>query len=303
MITSLLSLYITSVISPNLGNNFQYNIPDTTPIVRATSFDFSSLGETDSIPIKNPEFIAPIINAKSTIAIDLKTGTILYEKNAHQRVSIASITKLMTILIILEENDLSEEATVSQNAATTTGSTMFLRAGEKITLENLLYGALINSANDAAVALAEHNAGSTKDFVEKMNKKALSLGLVNTKFSNPIGLDESNNYSSAYDVAKLAKYVYQKQLIRTIAAIKETKVSSVDGAYTHELKSTNELLDNELYKFKGLKTGQTDAAGLCLSSIAENDEGNEIITVVLNSPARFTETKILVDWVFRAYNW
>ncbi len=293
MLTSLLTLLIASSLEgPITSGN----------IIDQTTSGFSSIIEAQNVPIKDSYYISPVIEASATVAIDMNTDTILFEKNAHQRRSIASITKLMTLLIVLEENNLDEEITISENAAQTEGSSMYLHAGEKIVLENLIYGAIIQSANDAAVALAENNAGSIEAFVEKMNQKALSLGLVNTHFANPIGLDDPGNYSSAYDVAKLSKYVYQHQFIRHAAKLKELEVRSISGDYTHHLISTNDLLDSYL-NVKGLKTGSTDSAGLCLSSVAENDNGNEIITVVLNSPARFKETKILIDWVFRAYNW
>lgn len=302
MITSLLSLYIASTIGTNLGTNLETPIAPTESIVKTASFNITNISRTPNLPLKNPYFISPIINATSSIAIDVNTGAILHEENAHARRQIASITKLMTSLIILEENNLEEVATVSGNADATSGSTMSLKTGEQISLRSLLYGAIINSANDAAVTLAEHNAGSTDAFVEKMNKKAVELGLINTHFSNPIGLDHSQNYSSAYDVSKLAKVAYDDPFIRMTAQIKELNVYSTDSGYTHSLKSTNDLLDSYL-KVKGLKTGKTDLAGLCLVSVAENNTGNEIITVVLNSPARFKETKILIDWIFRAYTW
>ncbi|MFH1218464.1 MAG: D-alanyl-D-alanine carboxypeptidase family protein [Candidatus Peregrinibacteria bacterium] len=266
------------------------------------NFGLASVIDSYASPVKSSQFISPIIEAKSAIAIDVESGAVLFEKNAHERRAIASITKLMTMTIILEENELTETATVSANAAAIEGSTMYLRPGENITVENLLYGAIINSANDAAVALAEHNAGTVSEFVEKMNKKALSLGLVNTHFSNPIGLDHPDNYSSAYDIAKLSRYIYQYEFIRQAAQLKDFEVSSIDEKYKHKLNSTNDLLDSYLH-IKGLKTGRTDTAGLCMVAVAEKNENNEIITVVLNSPARFTETKILVDWVFRAYSW
>lgn len=302
MITSLLSLFITATISTNLGSSLVVPSP-TNSIIQTASYDISNISDAESIPIKNPYFIAPIINAKASIGIDLATGTVLYEENSHDRLLIASITKLMTALIVLEENNIEDIATISSNAANIGGSVMRLQAGEKISLKNLLYGALIHSANDAAVALAEYNAGTVETFVKKMNAKASQLDLINTHFSNPIGLDDPQNYSSAYDVAKLARNIYQKQFVKSAALIKEIKVTSEDGAFTHKLESTNELLGNEFYKIKGLKTGKTDLAGLCLVVVAENNTGNEILTVVLNSPARFTETKILVDWLFRAYNW
>lgn len=302
MLVNLLSLYIASTLNPEFSSELVFDDTSANSIVKLASTSVTEIIDAGSFPFKKPEFISPIIEASSSIAIDLDTGKILYEKNAHERRAIASITKLMTLLIILEENDLSEVVTVSNNAAGVEGSTMFLRSGEQILLENLVYGAIIHSANDSAYAMAEHNAGSIKAFVEKMNTKALELGLVNTHFANPAGLDNPQNYSSAYDVAKLGKYVYEDEFIKKAASIKELKVNSISGNYTHQLTSTNDLLDSYL-NIKGLKTGKTDIAGLCLISVAENNSQDEIITVVLGSPARFTETKILVDWVFRAYSW
>lgn len=301
MLTSLLSLYI----AVSLGIEFEPTASSANPdssLVQTASASISDFLESGQKPIKDSVHISPIIQASGGIATDLETGEILYSKNPHTRLKMASITKLMTILIILEENSLEEIAMVSNNAAQTEGSTMFLRSGEQITIENLLYGALINSANDAAVVLAEHNAGTVDKFVEKMNRKGKDLGLLNTHFSNPIGLDQSNNYSSAYDIAHLTNYLYHNKFIKKAAKIKNLEVSSTSGSYTHKLESTNQLLDSYL-KINGLKTGKTDAAGLCLVAIAENDKGHEIITVVLDSPARFEESKILIDWVFRAYQW
>lgn len=293
MLTSILSLYLASALDSN---------PNEIMLKTATS-SFSTILEEPTIPIKNPQFISPVIEAKGSLAMDLETEEVLFEKNMHDRMPIASITKLMTILIILEENDPTQTVIVSRNAASIEGSQMYLREGEQISVENLLYGALIHSANDAAVALAEHNAGSIDKFIEKMNKRTLELGLINTHFSNSIGLDQRENYSSPYDLAKLGAYIYHNKFVKEAAKIQKLDVLSLDKKYTHKLENTNELLNNEHYKFKGLKTGSTDAAGLCLVGIAENNEGHEVITVVLNSPDRFTESKILVDWVFRAYNW
>lgn len=301
MLTTFLNLYIVSMLKMPIATDFE-NLPEETQTVKMAGINISNILEMQNLPIKNPTHISPLIDAESSIVTDLKTGTTLYEKNSHKKLQIASITKLMTALIILEETDLNEIALVSANAANTGGSAMMLQTNEKIAVENLLYGAIIHSANDAAVALAEHNAETTEKFVEKMNQKAKEIGLSNTHFSNPIGLDDPMNYSSAYDLAKLAKYVYEYDFIKHAAILKELEVKSVSGKYVHKLESTNELLGSYL-KVKGLKTGKTDAAGLCLISVAENDTGNDIITVVLNSPARFTETKILIDWTFRAYNW
>ncbi len=269
--------------------------------VASIGFSNTTIEKTKT-PIKNNQYISPIINAKGVISMDLSTGETLYGKNIHARLPMASITKLMTILIILEENDENDVVTISSNAASTSGSTMHLRRGEKITIKNLLYGSLIGSANDAAVALAEHNAGSVEEFVKKMNKRGSELGLINTNFQNPIGFDHPNNYSSAHDIAKLGKFLYNNRFIQESSSIKNIVVHSTNGKYAHKLENTNELLDSYL-TIKGLKTGRTQSAGLCLTNIVENENGEKIITVVLNSPARFTESKILADWTFRAYTW
>lgn len=315
------------------------------------------------IPQKDPAEIAPVIKAKAAIAVDLKNGLILYEKNIHQSLPIASLTKLMTAVIILEENDVKEVTEISKKTSQTEGSKIWLAQGEKITVENLLYGALIPSANDAAMALAEFNAGTTEQFVAKMNQKALDLGLIATTYVNPTGLNDppapavppkstaatgnsttnensdpptqiasvrilkpsadmennpsdaasrlllpespeksTQNYSTAYDLTLIARYAYGKSFIRRAAVKKEMEISSTDGKLTHKLKNTNELLDSYM-NVLGLKTGTTDEAGECLVAIIENEQGHDILTVVLNSPARYSETKILADWVFRAYNW
>ncbi|MDP2643212.1 MAG: D-alanyl-D-alanine carboxypeptidase family protein [Candidatus Peregrinibacteria bacterium] len=299
IISSILSLYVASIINPDFEA-----VPSYTDIGFANIFDID-LGDilsTKSVPVKKNTYISPIISPKSAIAVDNDTGAILYEKNPDEKLPIASITKLMTILIILDENELSDTVTVSSNASSTGGSTMFLRIGEEIAVENLIYGALIGSSNDAATALAEHNAGSTSAFVEKMNKKAKAIHLTNTHFSTPNGLGETNNYSSARDLSILAQQVYKNKFIKHAAELKEIEVLSTDASITHKIKTTNDLLGGYL-NIKGLKTGTTDAAGQCLVTVAENDKGREITTVLLHSPDRFTEAKVLIDWVFRAFNW
>lgn len=319
MLSSLLSIYIASNLDGEAPGGQNYALPPAYETSLATpQIKLSSFFEKSKPPIKNPQQISPLIDAHGAIVMDRESGEVLFEKNPHDRMAIASITKLMTTLIILEENETSEIVTISQNANSTEGSTMFLQTGEQMTIENLLKGAIIHSANDAAVALAEHNVkdlnkdainpdapyspGTVQDFVNKMNKRAQELGLENTHFSNPMGFDDPNNYSSPYDLAKLASYIYSNKLIQNIAVIKNTEVTSTDGNLHHKLETTNELLDSYL-KVKGLKTGSTDGAGLCMVAIAENDKGNEIITVVLDSPARFKESTVLIDWTFRSYNW
>lgn len=255
-----------------------------------------------SIPLKKDFAIKPVIEAESAIIVDFESGALLFSKNASQKLPIASITKLMTAIIALEEGDLDEIVTVSTQAALTGGSKIWLYAGEQITLRSLLYAVLIHSGNDAAVAVAEHISGDVETFVGKMNQKAKNLELISTNFENPIGFDHIDNYSTVYDLALLARYAYQKPFIRDAVKRKSMTVSSRDGKISHDLETTNKLLSSFL-NVLGLKTGHTHAAGLCFVSIIENGNGNKIITVVLNSPERFTETKRMASWAFNSHIW
>jgi D-alanyl-D-alanine carboxypeptidase len=254
-------------------------------------------------PLKrNEEFVAPIIEAKSALVIDLETNQELFNQNPTEKLPIASITKLMTALIILEEHPMEEIVTITKESTEITGSKIWLFQDEKISIRDLLYAILIHSANDAAHALAIHNGGSVDKFVEKMNQKAQSIGLQNTNFSNPIGFDDPENFSNAYDLSLLGRHSFRQEFIRQAATINEMTIISIDGKFPHELKSTNLLLQNSNYSIKGLKTGSTDEAGQCLITVAELSNGRKILTVILNSQDRFLETKKLIDWAQRAYN-
>lgn len=327
MLSAFLSLYAYGVL---LTDSLPTNAPHIMP------WNENVLLEATKIPEKNQKNIAPIINAKSAIVVDMNNGIILYENNIHEPLPIASLTKLMTTVIVIEEIDPKETAIISKNAAHTEGSTIWLAEGEKITVENLLYAALINSANDSAVALAEHSSGTTEKFVEKMNNRSKELGMLSTNFVNPTGLDEdfhfelqstlttenqtiensilplekpinktsskSRNISTAYDLTLLSRYAFGKSFIRRAVTKKELQIASVNETLTHKLNNTNELLNSYLHVL-GLKTGTTDAAGECLIAVIANENGNDIMTIVLNSPSRYKETKILADWALRTYTW
>lgn len=285
MFKSLISLLLASTLS--LGG---------ISVDRFASFNESSLLSVASIPIKRAELVAPSpISATASIAIDLESQTILFKKNSDLKLPIASLTKLMTAYITLDEEDPDAIVTVSQNAAAITGSRMGLKSGEKISVKNLLYGLLIPSGNDAAVALAEYNAGTEKDFVKKMNAKAKLLGLDQTQYTNSTGLDNGESYSTPHDLALLASYLIRDNTIRQIVNLKEVEIAG------HKLENTNTLLGQ--MGIKGIKTGRTDAAGECLVTLAENSSGEEVLIVVLGSHNRFYDTKILLDWIYRAYIW
>ena len=267
----------------------------------SAGFNDKLLLSVSSIPMQQEEFVAPAeMSASSILAVDLDTQAILYEKNSTVRVHIASLTKLMTAAIVLEENDPSSVVTVSSNAASATGSSMGIYAGEQITIKNLLYGLLIESGNDAALALAEYNAGSEKAFIEKMNTMAEKLGLDDTHYKNSDGLDNSGAYSSARDLAALATHLLKDESVREIVKQSKITVTSETGD-EHELLNTNILLGQ--LGIKGFKTGTTPSAGECLIALAESPDGHEILSVILGSKSRFVDTKILVDWIYRAYVW
>lgn len=236
----------------------------------------------------------PYINAKSGLIIDINSNTVLYEQNINEKLPIASLTKLMTAQVILEENpNLQEVVTVHPDATQIGGSSAYLYSNEQITIESLLNALLIKSGNDAAIALAIHNAGSVDAFVNKMNQKAISMGLNDTHFQNPMGFDHSQNYSTSHDLAKLALSLYKKPIVKEIVRKQSETIYSIDGKYTHNLISTNDLLDNYL-GIIGLKTGQTSNALGCFIGITNSN--NPHLSIVLGSNNRFLDTKILLDW-------
>ncbi len=291
MFESLLSLLIAGSLNstPSFSN------------VTLQGFDESSLLSVAPLPHKVEEDL-PLgsMSATAVIAIDIESQTVLFQKNSDLQLPIASITKLMTAYIILEEHHPDELVTVSANAAATPGSRMGLRNGEIITIQDLLYGLLMPSGNDAAIALAEHNAGSEAAFVVKMNDYAKKMGLISTHYSNATGLDDVGAYSSARDQGLLSAYLVRQPSVREIVGHKELLVVSVSGI-EHPLKSTNILLGE--YGVKGLKTGKTPEAKENLATLAESPDGHEIVTIVLGSENRFGDTKVFLDWLYRAFMW
>lgn len=295
MLTSLITLYLSAQVNSTgvADIPFEYETVNNTAGIEILSLS--------PVPIKAQE--VPIgLTAASAIVMDVNSNKVLYEKNINEQLPIASITKIMTAVVTIEEiEDLRELTFVSNKAATTPGSKIWLREGERINYSDLLHALLIASGNDAAVAIAENVAGSEELFVQKMNAKAKSLGMHNTNFTNPHGLDHPENYSTASDIAILAGYALKKKFIRDTIDIKEMSITSASG-FGHALSNTNKLLgvDPEI---KGLKTGSTVAAGECLVSLAVNPYGNEIVTVILNSQARFNETQYLKDKIWETYVW
>ena len=222
----------------------------------------------------------PTINARSAIVMDLDTGTILYEKNAYRKRPMASTTKIMTGIVAIENCSLDEDVTISEKAGHMGGSVMGIKTGTIVKMKDLLYGMLICSGNDAAVAIAEHVGGSVEGFAELMNKKALELGAFSTSFSNPHGLDADNHYTTAYDLAKITRYALKMDTFNDIVKTSEFNFNGRTFRNTNEMLLGYEGAD-------GVKTGYTGRAGRCLVTSATKNN-MRIISVVL-----FCDTKNL----------
>ncbi|PJC36693.1 hypothetical protein CO046_04735 [Candidatus Peregrinibacteria bacterium CG_4_9_14_0_2_um_filter_53_11] len=261
-----------------------------------------TLGENRAVPEKITRSLGPVVEAAAVFSVELESGTPLLSTRIFDRRAIASITKLVTAMVILDNHKLDEVLTVSNNAAGQEGSRMWLKTGEEIRVEEAMRGLLISSGNDAAVALAEYDAGSEEAFVKKMNDKAQALGLKNTHFSNSKGFDSQYNYSTAFDVMVFSRAAFQYPFIRESAHTQSLEVQSADGSITHKLETTDELLGDSDFAFRGLKTGTTPLAGESFVSVVELYPGHTILTVVLGSRARFKETKIILDWIRRNYS-
>lgn len=243
--------------------------------------------------------------SKSSILMCADTGDIIYENNAYEHLSPASVTKVMSMLLILEALEsgkisLSDEVVTSKNAVAMGGSQIWLEEGEKMTVDELLKAVAVASANDACTALAEYIAGSTTSFVSMMNERAKELGLENTNFENCTGLDDTatNHYSCAYDIAVISREVMQHELIKNYTTIWLDYLRNGET----ELNNTNKLV-NTYNGITGLKTGTTSKAGFCVCATAERD-GMSLISVVLGadtSEDRFTSASNMLDYGFANY--
>jgi len=255
------------------------------------------------LPTQMATSAPPKMNAESAILIDAKTGTILYEKNSHARSAPASTTKVLTAIIAIESGHLDDEVTVSLRAAGTAGSSMHLNPGQRISLRELVTGLLLRSGNDAAVAIAEHLAGSVENFVSIMNHKAELLDALDSHFANPHGLTVANHYSTAFDLAWIAKYALTNPIFATIVNTRETNIDWLDRRgkeHDQNLRNTNKLLWL-LEEVDGVKTGTTSQAGPCLISSATR--GNQqLIAVVLHDHSRWNDSMHLLNFGFTTYD-
>ncbi len=257
---------------------------------------FTTVVKAENVPMEGTD-------AKSYILIEQSTGRVLAENNADEQLPIASVTKVMTMLLIMEAVEdgkitFDDMVTVSENAMSYGGSTMFLEAGEQLPVHDMLKGIAVASANDGCVAMAEHLTGSESAFVDMMNKRAKELGMKNTNFMNTNGLDEKNHYSSARDVALMSREL-----------LNHPKITEYTSIWTDELRGGKFQLanTNKLVRFytgaNGLKTGSTSQALCCLSASAKRND-MQLIAVILGAPTsdkRFSSAKALLDYGFANY--
>lgn len=250
-----------------------------------------------------PAFANPVIKADAAILMDAKTGQVLWEKKMHHRLAPASTTKILTAIIAIEHGDLNADVTVSPQAAATRGSSMYLYPGQTLALRELLEGLMLRSGNDAAVAIAEHIAGSVGEFARLMNEKAVAIGARDSHFVNPHGLSAVNHYSSAHDLAVLARYALKNPIFAAVVRTKETSIDWHDRKGKEQeklIRNTNKLL----WMFAdadGIKTGTTNQAGPCLVASATRD-GQKLISVVLHDHERWSDSMRLLQYGFQHFS-
>lgn len=242
----------------------------------------------------------PEINSRAYVVIDRNTNRVLCGKNETQKRKMASTTKIMTALVIIEKGNLEQTIEISKKAANTGGSRLGLKTGDKVTIRDLLYGLMLRSGNDAAVALAEYAGSDIAGFSALMNQKAEELGLSNTHFKTPHGLDEEDHYTTAYELAVLANHAMKNKTFATIVGTKTITIT-ING-YPKALNNTNELLGN-LAGVYGIKTGFTNGANRCLVTCCKRDN-LDIICVVLGADTkkcRTTDSIKLIEYTFKNF--
>lgn len=286
IITSLILAAVLLLVTPmaptsqsliNQVTNYQLTAPDFSP---------APLPVSQNIP-------PPAVSAHNIFIIDRLSKNVLFSQNADERIFPASTTKMMTALVTLANYRLSDQITVSQEYKI--GQHIGFKSGEKLTVEQLLYALLVQSANDAAEILAENLSGGRQVFIDAMNTKAAEIHLTNTHFSNPSGIDQEGHYSTAADLARLADVALRQSEFAKVVATENAIIS------THVLTNVNQLL-GKVPGVLGVKTGFTEGAGQALVTLVERDN-HPVILAVLASKDRFTDSLVLIDWVYANFRW
>ena len=261
--------------------------------------NFEYLSDLSTIQSSNSENITePTINSRAAIVYERSSGKILYGKEENEKRKMASTTKIMTAIVVLENTNLDDIVTISSKAAGTGGSRLGLHKDDKISIQDLLYGLLLCSGNDAAVALAEHVGGDLSNFANMMNSKAVSLGLSSTHFVTPHGLDDDNHYTTAYELALITNYALKNDVFANLVKTKTYTISINNHPKT--LSNTNELLGN-LDGVYGVKTGFTNGANRCLVTAVKRDN-MDIICIVLGADTKKDRTKDSINLINYSFN-
>ena len=267
--------------------------------VLADDENFEYLSDLSTIQSSNSENITePTINSRAAIVYERSSGKILYGKEENEKRKMASTTKIMTAIVVLENTNLDDIVTISSKAAGTGGSRLGLHKDDKISIQDLLYGLLLCSGNDAAVALAEHVGGDLSNFANMMNSKAVSLGLSSTHFVTPHGLDDDNHYTTAYELALITNYALKNDVFANLVKTKTYTISINNHPKT--LSNTNELLGN-LDGVYGVKTGFTNGANRCLVTAVKRDN-MDIICIVLGADTKKDRTKDSINLINYSFN-
>jgi serine-type D-Ala-D-Ala carboxypeptidase (penicillin-binding protein 5/6) len=248
---------------------------------------------------KSTSSISPVFTAQAVYVLDLDSNTVLFSRNSKETLFPASLTKIMTAVVALEHYSKDQILTV-KTADLSIGNTMELKPGDKLTTMDLIYGLLVASGNDAALALAENFPGGYSQFVVAMNKKAEELNLTKTHFNNTSGVEDIGHITTAHDLAILSQYALKNATFRQVVGTKQKEITSIkENKYS--LFSTNELL-GEVEGVLGVKTGWTPEAGECLITLV-NQDSHPVLIVLLGSEDRFGETVGMIDWVYESFSW
>ncbi len=303
MIAQLVAFMVGSILSMPAPTTLNDSSRLITAIIPEGEVLAAQIEKREGAPTKTLE-TEPTVSAESYVIIDVASGSVIASRNPSAVRPVASLTKLLTALTVEQKANSDDIVTVGRNVlkAEREGSDMQLKPGEKIRVQDLLAGLLISSANDAAVALAEHISGSERQFAEEMNAVALSYGLARTHAVNATGFDNKQHFSSAYDMGLLLLHAWRDPVLGLYLRTSSQTVTSVDGSQKHFLKTTNRLLGERTDILAG-KTGFTDAAGQSLAIVAENENGNPVIAVLLGSKDRFTDMNHLLNWTFKTFKW
>lgn len=241
----------------------------------------------------------PEVSAKSAIVMDVSSGRVLYSKNINQKLPMASTTKITTAIVALESGNLTDVIKTSPRAAHVEGSSIWLEENETITMENAIYGLMLSSGNDAAIAIAEHIGGSVEKFAEMMTETVKRIGAQNTNYKNPNGLDAQDHYTTAYDLALITRYGLKNAKFAEIVKTKEKKIPWQDHEWNRMLKNHNKLLWKYQYA-DGVKTGFTKKSGRCLVSSATKD-GWQVVAVTLNDGDDWNDHIKMFEYAFDTY--